>query len=66
LLLCFNAHWEGIDFVMPPQEFGASWNVIIDTYEPLIPNEDSRRSVQAGGTLAVGSRSVVVLQREAP
>ncbi len=65
LLLCFNAHWEQIAFVVPPAEFGRSWDVVIDTNEPLIPAEDQQRSVQAGGFLSVEGRSVVVLRRPA-
>ena len=40
-LLCFNAHHEAIDFTLPPKEFGAAWQPVIDTR--------TRRSGSRGG-----------------
>jgi isoamylase len=63
LLLCFNAHWEPLDYTLPPAGFGPCWDVLVDTAEPLIPAEGEGRRVDAGGALTVADRSVVVLRR---
>ncbi|MCU4184552.1 glycogen debranching protein GlgX [Acidiferrimicrobium sp. IK] len=64
LLLCFNAHWEPIDFTLPPASYGRSWSVLVDTEEPLLPFDGQERHVDAGGTLRVVDRGVVVLRRD--
>ena len=33
-VVCFNAHHEPIQFTLPPREFGAQWQVVIDTAHP--------------------------------
>src|SRR4029077_2283165 len=30
-VLCFNAHHEPIEFVLPPDEFGSGWVAVLDT-----------------------------------
>jgi isoamylase len=30
-LLCFNAHYEPIEFTLPPKEFGANWRTVVHT-----------------------------------
>jgi glycogen operon protein len=30
-LLLFNAHYEPLDFVLPPMSFGKAWTVVVDT-----------------------------------
>jgi glycogen operon protein len=58
-LLCFNAHYESIEFTLPPKEFGASWQVMVFTG----PEEESPADeVPGGGTLTVDAHSAVVLQ----
>ncbi len=64
LLLCFNAHWEPIDFTLPPASYGASWSVLVDTAEPLLPFAGQERHVGAGGVLPVIDRGVVVMRRD--
>ncbi|TQS42214.1 glycogen debranching protein GlgX [Cryptosporangium phraense] len=59
-VLCFNAHWEPIDFTMPPSEYATKWRVAIDT---SAPDDGDDRVAEAGGTIAVESRSLLVLQR---
>ncbi|SOD73274.1 isoamylase [Jatrophihabitans sp. GAS493] len=58
-VLCFNAHFDDIDFVLPPSEYGLSWEVVVDTDETHL---DEQSPVAAGGTTTVGGRSVVVLK----
>ena len=30
-VLCFNAHYEPIEFTLPPSDFGAGWQVVVHT-----------------------------------
>ena len=58
-VVCFNAHHEAIDFVLPPKDFGVSWLPVVDTAaEPdAAPTE-----LSAGVSVRVDARAVVVLQ----
>lgn len=58
-LLCFNAHYEPLEFTLPPKEFGASWQVVVFTGpEETTPADE----VPGGGKLTVEAHSAVVLQ----
>jgi isoamylase len=57
--LCFSAHWEPIEFTLPPDEYGPTWRVVVDTAHP----DDGDREVPAGGSIEVADRSLVVLQQ---
>ncbi|OBI35757.1 glycogen debranching protein GlgX [Mycobacterium colombiense] len=58
-LLCFNAHYEPIEFTLPPKEFGASWRVVVFTGpEETTPADE----VPGGGTFTVEAHTAVVLQ----
>jgi isoamylase len=60
-VLCFNAHYEPIDFVLPPDRFGPAWVPVIDTAAD--PNaEGEPKPVASGGTVIVDGRAVVVLR----
>jgi glycogen operon protein len=58
-LLLFNAHFEDIPFRLPARRFGTRWEVVLATGswhgDRLVP----------GAAVAVQSRSVVVLRRQA-
>ncbi|KUI35813.1 glycogen debranching enzyme [Mycobacterium sp. IS-1590] len=58
-VLCFNAHYEPIDFVMPEKKFGESWIAVIDT---SADGDDEPTPVEAAQKVSVAARSVVVLQ----
>ncbi|VEG46751.1 glycogen debranching protein GlgX [Mycolicibacterium flavescens] len=58
-VLCFNAHYEPIDFVMPEKKFGDSWIAVIDT---AADDGDEPTPVEAGRKVQVAARSVLVLQ----
>ncbi|KUI15990.1 glycogen debranching enzyme [Mycolicibacterium acapulense] len=58
-VLCFNAHYEPIDFVMPEKRFGDSWIAVIDT---AADDGDEPTPVDAGQKVQVAARSVLVLQ----
>jgi glycogen operon protein len=57
-LLLFNAHDDSVDFTLPSDEYSAAWEVVIDTAGTAADSALRR----AGETLAVGSKSLVVLQ----
>ncbi|WP_237572024.1 glycogen debranching protein GlgX [Mycolicibacterium lacusdiani] len=59
-LLLFNAHHEPIDFTLPSDEFGGSWQVVLDTSVGIA--DETPDPAAAGSTLTVDSRSTVVLQ----
>nr|CRL69775.1 glycogen debranching protein GlgX [Mycolicibacterium malmesburyense] len=58
-VLCFNAHYEPIDFAMPEKKFGDSWVAVIDT---SADTDDEAEPVGAGQKVTVAARSVQVLQ----
>ncbi|KUI05503.1 glycogen debranching enzyme [Mycolicibacterium acapulense] len=58
-VLCFNAHYEPLDFVMPEKKFGDSWIAVIDT---AADDGDEPTPVDAGQKVQVAARSVLVLQ----
>ena len=58
-VLCFNAHYEPIEFNFPPADFGANWRVVVHT-----GSEDTEHSADLGAAaeLTVGAHTAVVLQ----
>jgi len=59
-LLLFNAHHEPLAFTLPGPSFGRTWDVIIDTAAGL---EQPSRSLQAGTSVTVTDRAILVLSR---
>ncbi|OBB20252.1 glycogen debranching enzyme GlgX [Mycolicibacterium elephantis] len=57
-LLCFNAHYEPIEFAVPPSEFAAGWLPVVDT---AADGEADQPEVAAGEKVSVEARSVLVL-----
>ncbi len=55
-LVIFNASETVVDFVVPPDEYGAGWRVEVNTATP-----GERPTVTAGETIAVESHSLLVL-----
>ncbi|PZR53916.1 glycogen debranching enzyme GlgX [Xylanimonas oleitrophica] len=58
-LLLFNAHSESLEFTLPPAAYGRVWTTVLDTDATTTTGERH----EAGTTLTVTSRSVVVLTR---
>ena len=58
-LLCFNAHFEDIEFTLPPSEFGTVWQPVIDTRTDT-PDRDA--VLKAGVKIPVEARTALVLQ----
>ena len=60
-VMCFNGHHEGLEFILPPAEFGAAWQPVVDTAAG--PGEVSDATpVQAADAIRVQPRAMVVLQ----
>ncbi len=62
-VLCFNAHHEPIDFMLPPKDFGAAWQPVIYTVDGAVM--EGSRPVAAGAKITVEARAVMVLQAKA-
>jgi len=60
--LIFNAHFDAVDFVLPPNHWGLRWLIIFDTSRGWVENGPP---MEAGATLSVVARSFVLLQRQA-
>ncbi len=64
-ILMFNAHYEEIEFTLPPRAFGARWQLLVDTTEDIgYPIEAS--IIEAKGTITVPSRATMVLKQIEP
>ena len=59
-VLCFNAHYEPIEFTLAAKEFGAAWVPVIYTADTAMAEE--AKPVTAGAKVAVDARAVMVLQ----
>ena len=55
----FNAHDEPIEFTLPRREYGAKWEVVLDTADPDAGRAGDRS--RPASTLTVEARSLVVL-----
>ncbi|HEX7308906.1 glycogen debranching protein GlgX, partial [Lentzea sp.] len=60
-LMAFNAHFEDIEVTLPDAEYGPEWTVVVDTTTGQVG--DSEKPLQAGETLNLTARSLVVLRR---
>ncbi|HEY9197181.1 MAG TPA: glycogen debranching protein GlgX, partial [Mucilaginibacter sp.] len=59
--IIFNAHEEGLDYTIPDEKYGASWEPVIDTSKPVEPEQ---KKYSAGDTVHVEGRSVVLLENK--
>jgi isoamylase len=58
-LLCFNAHYEPIEFVLPPKDFAGEWTPVIST--AANPGDTP---LAAGAKVSVDARAVLVLRAD--
>ncbi|WP_127782537.1 glycogen debranching protein GlgX [Rhodococcus sp. X156] len=63
-LLCFNAHHEDLDFVLPDGEYAEEWTVELDTATATGAREEDT-VVKAGLAISVTARSLLVLRKTA-
>jgi glycogen operon protein len=61
-LLCFNAHDEPLDFVLPNADYAKEWTGAVDTTHP---EGASTLEVAAGETISLQPRSLLVLRKTA-
>jgi isoamylase len=60
-LVLFNPLPVDVPFTLPPQAYGRSWEILIDTADPLLAAR-RRRVVRAGGKLSTAGHSLVLLR----
>ena len=58
-VLCFNAHHEPLEFVLPEDRFGTAWEPVIDTAAAA---DDDAQIHDAAAKVSVDARSVLVLR----
>ncbi|NMM83268.1 glycogen debranching enzyme GlgX [Rhodococcus sp. SRB_17] len=61
-LLCFNAHYESMEFSTPNSDYASEWTVVLDT---SVPTGESGVVINAGTILDVKARALMVLRRTA-
>jgi isoamylase len=62
-LLLINAYHRPITFTMPDASYGGSWEIVVDTADPLLANaRRKQRDAVAGGRLRVQARAMLVLR----
>ncbi len=59
-LLLFNPLGDGVTFTLPPRDFGRTWEIVVDTADPLLAAR--RRTSRAGGQVDVPGHALVVLR----
>jgi len=59
-IMIFNAHDGSIDFTLPPPEWGAKWEIVLDTATPQLA-EPAPAAAQS--LLTIEARSLCVLRR---
>ncbi len=60
-LLLVNAHYQQVLFTLPDESYGRTWEVVVDTADPLLVNA-RRRNAVPGGRLRVQARTMLVLR----
>jgi glycogen operon protein len=61
--MLFNAHYEPLPFIVPKEDWGKEWKVVLDTGQPL--RQEQEHVYKSGDEFQVESRSVKVLRRVA-
>jgi isoamylase len=59
-LLCFNAHQDAVDFVIPDGDYGQEWTAELDTTESTGTTE---RVMKAGEKISVPGRSLLIFRK---
>ncbi|BBY53711.1 glycogen debranching protein GlgX [Mycobacterium koreense] len=59
-LLCFNAHYEPVEFVTPNDGYARQWTGALDTNDPVGASD---AVVDAGAALEIPGRSLIVLRK---
>ncbi|WP_433359523.1 glycogen debranching protein GlgX [Actinoplanes sp. CA-142083] len=59
-LLLFNPLGDPVSFTLPPKEFGRTWEVVVNTADPLLAQR--RKTARAGGQVQVPGHTLEVLR----
>ena len=57
--IIFNAHYEPIDFKLPPESYGKTWNKVLDTANKYFRKE---QSVEPESTVKAQGRSILIFK----
>lgn len=57
--IIFNAHYEGLDYLLPPEKYGINWVKILDSTVDKIPEDEV---FKAGDTVRVESYATLVFE----
>jgi isoamylase len=60
--LIFNAHFESLEYKLPPERYGREWKKILDTSEQQAKEDPDM--FHSDGMITVNARSVVLLQHK--
>jgi glycogen operon protein len=60
--IIFNAYHDPLSFTLPPDKYGPSWSIVLDTAKNIISEEGE--TYKAEDELKVEGRSVVVLKQQ--
>ncbi|TQJ19658.1 glycogen debranching protein GlgX [Kribbella jejuensis] len=60
-LVLLNGNFEPVDFLLPPEEYGESWTVVVDTTTPTGTGDADAHA--AGSTVELDARSMLVMTR---
>jgi isoamylase len=63
-LLLFNPLLDEVDFTVPDEPYGSSWEVIVDTADPFLAALDRDRTVKSNGTIHLDGQAVLVLRSQ--
>ncbi|GIJ45263.1 glycogen operon protein GlgX homolog [Virgisporangium aliadipatigenens] len=61
-LLLFNPGASDVAFTLPGEEYGSSWEFVVDTADPLLASPERGSNAKAGERVDVPERTVVVLR----
>lgn len=56
-ILIFNAHYESIQFTLPDERYGKTWQLVVDTFDPKGPE----LTYEAGFSITAQPRSLLIL-----
>ncbi|HET9874284.1 MAG TPA: glycogen debranching protein GlgX, partial [Mycobacterium sp.] len=59
-LLCFNAHDDVVNFVMPPDDYAREWTAVLDTNDPT---GDADLVVHVGDEISLAGCALLVLRK---
>ncbi|MFN8077364.1 MAG: glycogen debranching protein GlgX [Kineosporiaceae bacterium] len=62
-LLVFNAHYESLEFTIPPADYGRAWYVELDTAEDEDAVANDGDAFAPGDIITIAARAVLVLRR---